>query len=321
MKAGILCIALFWSFSSVSGFARRGGLSKGQKQAPVNRRIQKKTEPQKACEDSVNDPEACVCEDLNVNMTARTCLDSCNYCNEDLTYCGSPTSEEVFGIIGETTTISNSFAYNKGRVEVVVIAQTDCEMDDMGEVLCATCNVFVDGEECNQCTLNNCSTGANTGMRLPSFDCTNVEDDAVYDECDDSLIVQDGSVFEFLTTKVGEFDSCYESTLYPSASPTATATDSPSNIPSDMPSLVPSGAPSTSRPTTSASPTAQPSAAPTIAPTITKEPTGLPVTPVPTVAPVLGDGTNPEPTAGSASSRHCFQCYVFAAVASLFFLI
>jgi hypothetical protein len=317
MKAGILCIALFWSFSSVSGFARRGGLSKGQKQAPANRRNQKKTEPQKACEDALDDPEACVCEDLDVNTTALTCLDSCNYCNEDFAYCGSPTSEEVFGILGETESISESFAYNKGRVEVVLIAKTDCEMDDMGEVLCATCNVVVDGEECNECTLNICSTGANTDMQLPSFDCTNVEDDAVYDACDDSLIVQEGSVFEFLTID----DICYESTLSPSASPTATASDSPSNIPSDMPSLVPSGAPSTSRPTSSSSPTAQPSAAPTIAPTVTKEPTGLPVTPAPTVAPVLGEETTPEPTAGSASSRYCFLCYVCSAVASLFFLI
>lgn len=293
---GIPFLALFWNFSGGAASAHHGALSKdaGQISSAFAPRNLKDTEPQKACKDALkeidrNNPDvSCACEDLNENTTVITCVDSCSYCNGNVSVCGSPAFEESFDIIGAKDSVSEIFMYNKGRSESVTIANTECEMDEFGTLLCDGCQVIVDGEQCDFCNLTICDYGSNTGVQLPHFDCSNVEADAVYDLCGGNSTIPDGSVFGFLTTEDGEFDSCYPETDMPTLSPSESPTVTASSIPSDMPSLVPSGTPSTSFPTMSAPPSSIPSDYPSLVPSLSAGPTNVPtvtITAVPTQEP------------------------------------
>jgi hypothetical protein len=303
---GIPFLALFWNFSGGAAFAHHGALSKdaGQISSAFAPRNLKETEPQKACKDALkeidrNNPDvACACDDLNENTTVITCFDSCSYCNGDVSVCGSPAFEESFDIVGAKDSVSEIFMYNKGRSESVTIANTECEMDEFGTLLCDGCQVIVDGEQCDFCNLTICDHGSNAGFQLPHFDCSNVEADAVYDVCDGNLTIPDGSVFGFLTTE-DEFDVCFPETDMPTLAPSKSPTMAPSSIPSDMPSLVPSGMPSTSFPSMSAPPSSIPSDWPSLSPSVSPGPTNVPtatITAVPT-----GEST-PEPTPESSTS-------------------
>ncbi len=113
-----------------------------------------------------------------------------------------------------------NFVYTKGRNEIVTFRR-----DFRGD----SCQVFLDGQECESCTYNKCTDGRNQN---PSFSCTNLEADAVYDFCDDPLIIPDGSVFEPWANGFGFFELPYNGICHlPTEAPTDLPTEAPSSTP------------------------------------------------------------------------------------------
>jgi hypothetical protein len=269
----------------------------------------KGTEPQAACENALDDqPEEylCECTDLSINQTLLSCLDvTCNFCNADSSVCGSGMYEEIFGLIGDTDYIAESFIYGKGLNDTVTIALDDCDTDEeTGESMCMGCSAIVNEVRCSSCVVQNCTSGPSIGQSVPAFDCSNVEAGAVIDLCDSEIDVPTGSVFEFLNT--GSFENCTLTTPAPTQTASESPTMTPSDIPSDMPSLMPSGSPTTSAPSISMAPTINgTTSAPTSAPTVSTTPMPTPTEPVvpTTSAPTSEDNAGtPAPTGASGAA-------------------
>jgi hypothetical protein len=120
----------------------------------------------------------------------------------------------------------------KGQSETVVVEITERFFDtDFEDVVYLSCVVEVDGEECDSCVVNTCG-GAAGGSEEISADCSNIEAGAVYDLCDDDLVVPVGSLFEFLSHGEGEaFQKCFlTESVIPSDAPPVVV---PAMIPSD----------------------------------------------------------------------------------------
>jgi hypothetical protein len=222
-----------WTGSSVMG--------KLKKDALPGRRTQSASEAYCNDDKSIYEDESTTCncqaEVDGTGTTSLNCIDVCDYCSDDLTTCVQYSFDGLYDENGASNDSTSSFVYTKGRNDIVTLRR-----DLNGD---SSCQLFVNGQECESCTLNVC------GHQLPSFSCTNVEADAVYDLCDDALIVPNGSVFEVLafTTGGDEYLNgiCYLPTEAPSSAPSAAI----SNVPSLPPTM-------TASPTTTTAPSGTP---------------------------------------------------------------
>lgn len=251
--------------SSLLSLPLASGL-RGELGARLTHRNLKETDTQLACANAIDlipDDYVCECTDLNVNQTLLSCLDTtCTYCSSDSSVCGSGMYEEVFGLLGATDFISETFMYSKSLNDTVTIGLSDCELDEVtGESVCTSCTVMVNDVECDTCFLQNCTEGSSAGVSVPVFNC----EGALIDLCTDDAVYS--GVFQYLSTAPGEFENCTLTTEAPSGIPSVSPTDTPSAIPSDMPSLMPSQSPTTSAPTISAAPTSNSTEAMSPAPT------------------------------------------------------
>jgi hypothetical protein len=164
----------------------------------------------------------CSCGDNgNPSGTNLFCQDACKFCkandpDPNNGVCGSKSYGAIYDSTGQIVTTSQVFGYRQGRDEVVFIRNFGCTPDDNNNeddaVTCTGCQVFVDGQECESCVLNTCAnvstTTPQTQTQAPSFSCESIEMGATYDACDQNLVVAQGSVFEYLTTTMGDYDVC-----------------------------------------------------------------------------------------------------------------
>jgi hypothetical protein len=228
-----------------------------------------------------------------------TCMGSCEYCSDDLMTCGVEGFGFGFNREGNITSASETFEYVKGRSELVMVESSECAFDmALNELLCLTCVVEVDGKKCDSCVVNTCAGGS----QQISADCSNIEDGAVYDLCDENLVVPVGSLFEFLSNEGEAFDECFlTGSVIPSDAPSLVPSGLLSEVPSDMPSLVP----------TNMVPTMSPK------PTTTATPPPVPVDPSPTSEPAPTDREIPTP-APSSSAPAKYTSLFFSTLVVLF---
>jgi hypothetical protein len=160
----------------------------------------------------------CSCSDTT-SGTTLACVDACNYCSADDATCGLETFGFDFNALGGVTGLSVGFRYIKGGSEEIFVDYAGCS-NSGGSFVCSSCDVIVDGTTCNSCTVINCADGT----QAPTFQCGNVEPNAgavTYQVCNPDLTVPSTSVFEYLTTTPGSFDTCFLGgrAIFPTATP------------------------------------------------------------------------------------------------------
>jgi hypothetical protein len=207
---------------------------------------------------SIREDESTTCDcQAEVDGTILNFIDECEYCNDDLTICVQYSFGQLYNKYGSTIDYMENFVYTKGRNEIVTLRKDF--IDD-------SCQVFLEGQECESCTLNVCADGRYQFDSRPSFSCRNLEADAVYDLCDGPRIFSDGSVFEFWSTEGNEYLNgiCYLPTEAPTEAPSSAPSPAISNVPSLPPTM-------TALPTeaSSSTPSAAISNLPSLPPTMT----------------------------------------------------
>lgn len=155
--------------------------------------------------ESQSDPisgTACSCEDMGDGSQTLSCIDACDHCNSVGDTCVSKSSGGIFDSKSAFHTHSITYEYTVGRSNLVVIEEANCT----NAVNCETCQVWVDGQECNSCEYVECLDPF--GMTIgegKSVECGNFEPEASFNTCDDAMEGATG-IFEALTNE--EFDQC-----------------------------------------------------------------------------------------------------------------
>ena len=163
----------------------------------------------------------CVCRDKTGDEIAEEdrgiiliCSDQCAFCNHDRTVCGIQSEQALYdndtgskiGIgqvfqylkLGEMTDYLSSEQSEAGDDLILGIEEINCIEEDTGSEYimgqCANCNVYFGGTKCNACDVTECGN-AGSGVFAPIMDCTNIQEDAVFDFCSD-ISMEDYSFFQ-----------------------------------------------------------------------------------------------------------------------------
>lgn len=133
------------------------------------------------------------CECIDEGSTL-TCADSCQSCNEDGSVC---LEMYDFGYDLPPSGLDNlhrcNMRYIKGRDE---------EISYNSDLLTRECWISIDGESCDSCSFPRCNNGRN-GLRI---DCSNIEEDALFDACNPSL--DGGGILQWLGNSEFYEDGC-----------------------------------------------------------------------------------------------------------------
>jgi hypothetical protein len=153
----------------------------------------------------------CLCEDTPSGVVA-VCIDDCLYCNDENTTCAIRSAQALFEDTGNITAIGGVYEYVSGGLdEIVAINDSNCTVDgDNNPISCEECEVYVDGELCNSCTIVDCDDGS----RAEDIDCENIEVGASFNQCEDQMI--DEGIFQAFST--GEFRTCVDPAILGSKS-------------------------------------------------------------------------------------------------------
>ena len=140
-------------------------------------------------------------------------MDSCGeYCSTNDEVCGVHVYDQIYSIKGEVDVIAENFHYTKGREERLTLVKRDCTKNAGGaanDYQCASCVFYIDlFRQCNSCSMQTCVNDDGSQFQAPFLDCDNIETGAVYDLCDQSsLLVEDG-LFDYLSSN--EFNVCID---------------------------------------------------------------------------------------------------------------
>ena len=136
--------------------------------------------------------------------TVLDCLEECLFCNEAETVCGLQSAQALYESgTGDRVAVGGVFEYLFGLDDFLAVERTGCEETDGVITTCTGCAVYVNGEECNSCELVVCPTS----IIAEQIDCTNIEDGATFDFCDEVIVDDEESVFQAFTTGDG-FEEC-----------------------------------------------------------------------------------------------------------------
>lgn len=105
-------------------------------------------------------------------------------------------------LYGSVTFIEDVAKYTLGSSDEVRLEMTSCDADGAGCEFGFMCSLKVNGEYCSECKLCSEYTGGfNEGVDALgiSFDCSDIEEGAVYDLCLDSPVSVSSGVFRFLS--------------------------------------------------------------------------------------------------------------------------
>jgi len=164
----------------------------------------------------------CVCRDKTgdeVNEDDRgivlVCSDQCAFCNPERSVCGIMSEEALYDVdsgskigIGQvfeyvklgpmTDSLSSDQQKKAGNGIILGIEELDCKEQDTGSEYimgrCSSCNVYFEGSKCNSCEVTECGT-TGSGVFAPIMDCTNIQEDAIYDFCSD-VLMEEYSLFQ-----------------------------------------------------------------------------------------------------------------------------
>lgn len=145
----------------------------------------------------------CKCEEVDGGVTL-ICADSCAYCNTDQTVCGINSAQAFYdGSSGLRTAIGGIFQYQNCGLhgDTLAVQNLGCVEDESGRIAsCQTCNVHANNQMCNSCEFQTCSDG----RVEEKMDCSNIEEGAIFDFCEDVTITS--GVFQAFSST--EFKEC-----------------------------------------------------------------------------------------------------------------
>jgi len=142
------------------------------------------------------------------------CSDDCAFCNDERTVCGLKSEQALYDVeSGSKIGMGQVFEYLKfdpiiaslsghkkeaGDGIIIGIEELHCKEQDIDNRYvmerCSTCNVYFEGTKCNFCEVIECER-AGSGIFAPVFDCTNIQEHAIFDFCAD-VSMEDDSLFQ-----------------------------------------------------------------------------------------------------------------------------
>jgi hypothetical protein len=143
----------------------------------------------------------CKCDAVDGGVTL-ICADTCAYCNADESVCGINSAQAFYELdSGKRTAIGGVFQYIVGLHDLLAVENLGCVEDENGRIIsCETCNVFGNNQRCNSCEFQTCEDGRVEEI----MDCSNIEQGAVFDFCQD-VTIEEG-IFKAFSTN--EFKEC-----------------------------------------------------------------------------------------------------------------
>ena len=149
---------------------------------------------------------SCNCAVAFEDSQELSCMSTCVYCHSEGEVCATQSSGGIYDPNEPFHTSYVEYKYTEGRNEVIRMNDFGC--DSSG---CTTCRVAVDGKRCNSCQNVDCTDQfGNIIGRGRKVDCSNVEPNAVFDECENPLTIESG-IFEVLSSN--EFTQCKQDPL------------------------------------------------------------------------------------------------------------
>ena len=142
------------------------------------------------------------------------CSDECAFCNDERTICGLKSEEALYDAeSGSKIGMGQVFEYLKfdpivdslsehqiqaGDGVIIGIEELGCKEENIDNKYwmdrCSTCNVYFAGTKCNFCEVIECgNTGS--GIFAPVMDCTNIQENAIFDFCE-NISIEDDSLFQ-----------------------------------------------------------------------------------------------------------------------------
>eukprot|EP00980_Cylindrotheca_fusiformis_P005636 scaffold1184_cov132-Cylindrotheca_fusiformis.AAC.57 len=148
----------------------------------------------------------CRCETVKDGVTL-ICVDACAYCNSDETVCGINSAQAFYdSATGTRTAIGGVFKYELGLYDTLAVENIGCQEDATGRITsCQTCNVYANDHKCNSCDFQTCTDGRVEEI----MDCSNIEQGAIFDFCEDVVIEQ--GIFQ--TFSENQFNECLSLSL------------------------------------------------------------------------------------------------------------
>ena len=132
----------------------------------------------------------CMCRETRDGIVL-ICMDECAYCNEEQTICGIQSAQILYDDdTGEGIALGGVFHYAKGLRDTLAVENLECVEENGFITFCDECNVYVNGERCNSCELEDCGDGT----FAENMDCENIEHGASFNFCED-VEIDDHSVF------------------------------------------------------------------------------------------------------------------------------
>jgi hypothetical protein len=151
-----------------------------------------------------NDGTTCDCTiSQNGGFELNCVKEGCIYCSSDRSSCGYDVFGSRFNRLGHRVSTFNGVKFIRGRNNQTMIFEAVSDPRDSRD-----CMMTLDGEECNRCSIVQCSQ--NIGLRI---DCENLETGAVVDQCEPT---EDIGVLEYFSPH--SFVECLK-TLPPIAAP------------------------------------------------------------------------------------------------------
>jgi hypothetical protein len=143
---------------------------------------------------------ACECKDHDDGVVL-VCMDECAYCNDDQSVCGVQSAQALYEHdTGDRVAIGGVFDYVVGRKDTLAVENLECVEENDQIVSCESCNVYVNGEQCNSCEIMDCPDGSQAEL----MDCENIEEGASFNFCEE-VTIEDGA-FQALSTN--DFEEC-----------------------------------------------------------------------------------------------------------------
>jgi hypothetical protein len=144
----------------------------------------------------------CTCSDvLEDGGDARVAFDCsmCEICDFEIEPDQTCTLAEYAHLIENNTTVTHrtKFKYTSGGRTEEFLLEQDCTMDEELDLTCTSCIASVNNETCNSCELPSCGKdGILPFTSIPKFDCSNIEEGAIYDPCaEDQQIALDDLMY------------------------------------------------------------------------------------------------------------------------------
>lgn len=195
------CLAIWLQSAVLTGAAEHDEMDRSRQLHSAQRSLQ--TASERICEQLLEKHQwGCSCRDVleesdngnnNNNNNTRVAFDCpmCGICDlqTDNEICVEADYNHIIEDGGSLVTHRTKFQYTGERnnqTDEILLAQ-ECSMDEELTLTCTSCVATVNDEPCNSCEMPSCDKDSVLPFTsIPKFDCSNIEEGAVYDPCIDS---------------------------------------------------------------------------------------------------------------------------------------